>query len=120
MGLGALLVAALHTTLLDVTGILSAGVLAALGFYLLPYRRQQLKAQLRERIATLRAGLHDVLQTEFDEEMTGSLQRIREAMAPYTRFVRVERDKLSRIQADLAQAKSTIESLQAQVRRLGE
>jgi small GTP-binding protein len=120
VGLGALLVAVLHTTLLDVTGILSAGALAALGFYLLPYRRQQLKAQLRERISELRAKLHDVLQKEFDEEITGSLQRIREAMAPYTRFVRVERDKLSRIQADLGAAKNTIESLQAQVRRLGE
>ena len=120
VGLGALLVAVLHTTLLDVTGILSAGALAALGFYLLPYRRQQLKAQLRERITELRAKLHDVLQKEFDEEMTGSLQRIREAMAPYTRFVRVERDKLSRIQADLGAAKTTVESLQAQVRRLGE
>ncbi len=49
VGLGAILVVMLHTTLLDFTGVLSAGVLAALGFYVLPYRRNKLKADLRAR-----------------------------------------------------------------------
>lgn len=55
MGLGAVLVAVLHTTLLDFTGMLSAGVLAALGFYVLPYRRSKLKTELREKSASCAA-----------------------------------------------------------------
>ncbi|MGL4650252.1 MAG: dynamin family protein, partial [Caldilineaceae bacterium] len=96
IGLGAILVVALHGALLDVTGILGAGVVAALGFYLLPYRRQQMKADLRTRISTLRGRLHEALQKQFDRELESGIQRIREAIAPYTRFVRVERDKLLR------------------------
>ena len=43
--------------LLDVTGILGASALAALGLYVLPYRRQKVKAQLRARIGDLRRRL---------------------------------------------------------------
>jgi small GTP-binding protein len=57
LGLGALLVAVLHTTLLDVTGLLGAGALAALGFYVLPYRRTRLKQELRAGIETLRTAV---------------------------------------------------------------
>ena len=59
VGLGAVLVAVLHTTLLDFTGMLSAGLLAALGFYVLPYRRNKLKAELRDKIGILRDQLDD-------------------------------------------------------------
>ena len=52
IGLGAILVVILNTTFLDVTGILGASALAALGLYVLPYRRQKVKAQLRTRMAT--------------------------------------------------------------------
>jgi hypothetical protein len=38
---------------------------------------------------------------EFDRELEPSLQRLREAISPYTRFVRAERQKLERIEAEL-------------------
>jgi small GTP-binding protein len=101
LGLGALLVAVLHTTLLDVTGLLGAGALAALGFYVLPYRRTRLKQELRAGIETLRQQLNDALTRQFERELTDGMQRMREAIAPYTRFVRVEREKLERVSEEL-------------------
>ncbi|MGL4649696.1 MAG: dynamin family protein, partial [Caldilineaceae bacterium] len=118
IGLGAILVVVLHGALLDVTGILGAGVVAALGFYLLPYRRQQMKADLRTRISTLRGRLHEALQKQFDRELESGIQRIREAIAPYTRFVRVERDKLLRASGDLADLRGRSESLRGSIERL--
>ena len=59
--LGALLVAVLHTPLLDVTGILGASAVAALGLYVLPYRRSRIKIDLRERINELRGRLDAAL-----------------------------------------------------------
>ncbi|MBW7885534.1 MAG: dynamin family protein, partial [Caldilineaceae bacterium] len=90
LGLGAILVAVLNTTLLDVTGLLSAGALAALGFYVLPYRRNRLKQQLRKGITELRDQLNAAITRQFEREVGESIQRMHEAIAPYTRFVRVE------------------------------
>ncbi len=115
LGLGAILVAVLHTALLDFTGILSASALAALGFYLLPYKRSQLKNELRSRINALREGLDDVLTRQFESELSAGVQRMREAIGPYTRFVRVERDKLERLQSEMTAMKSTTGMLHKQV-----
>ena len=80
VGLGAMLVAVLHTTLLDFTGMLSAGVLAALGFYVLPYRRNKLKAELRDKIGVLRDQLDEAMTQQFERELADSIQRMREAI----------------------------------------
>lgn len=79
--------AVLHTTLLDFTGMLSAGLLAALGFYVLPYRRNKLKAELRDKIGILRDQLDTAMTQQFEHELADSIQRMREAVSPYTRFV---------------------------------
>lgn len=118
LGLGAVLVVALHTTLLDFTGILSAGVLAAIGFYVLPYRRQQMKNDLRQRIGVLREKLHTALNRQFDDELQTSVARIRGAIAPYTRFVRVERERLERAQVDLGEMTTRIASARARVGKI--
>ncbi|MFO7631234.1 MAG: hypothetical protein R6W76_01785, partial [Caldilinea sp.] len=101
LGLGAILVAVLNTTLLDVTGLLGAGALAALGFYVLPYRRNRLKQELREAIGALRGQLNEALTRQFERELADGMQRMREAIAPYTRFVRVEREKLERVSDEM-------------------
>ncbi|MGQ0600293.1 MAG: dynamin family protein, partial [Anaerolineales bacterium] len=43
VGLGALIVSLVTTTALDVTGILAASVLAVIGLFVIPYKRQQAK-----------------------------------------------------------------------------
>jgi hypothetical protein len=115
VGLGAILVAVLHTTLLDFTGMLSAGVLAALGFYVLPYRRNKLKADLREKIGALRAQLDEAMTRQFERELADSIQRMREAISPYTRFVRVEREKLEQVAAKMEEARQELAKLRAAV-----
>jgi small GTP-binding protein len=119
LGLGALLVAVLHTTALDITGILGAGAVATLGLYVLPYRRNKAKAELRERINLLRNQLESALERQFDQELANSIQRIREAIAPYTRFIRVEREKLERIDADLQAARVEVSVLRQNVQAMG-
>ena len=118
IGLGAILVVILNTTFLDVTGILGASALAALGLYVLPYRRQKVKAQLRARIGDLRRRLDAAITQQFESELTASVQRIREAIAPYTRFVRVEREKLETLAADLRRAEAECKGLRRSVEEL--
>lgn len=111
LGLGALLVALLNTWWLDLTGVLGASMVAVLGLYVLPYRRDKVKSELRERIDLLRQQLDQALTKQFETELTESLQRMRDAIAPYTRFVRVEREKLEKLDAELRTTKSTITQL---------
>jgi small GTP-binding protein len=118
LGLGTVLVVILHTTLADVSGVLAAGAVAALGLYILPTRRRKAKADLKEKMETLRANLAASLSAEFEQELGRSVRRIREAMAPYTRFVRSERAKLSEIEGRLIQAAADLRALRAQVQEL--
>ncbi len=118
IGLGAILIVILNTTFLDVTGVLGASALAALGLYVLPYRRQKVKAQLRARIGDLRRRLDAAITQQFESELTASVQRIREAVAPYTRFVRVEREKLETLGADLQRAESEWKGLRRSLEEL--
>ena len=118
IGLGAILVVILNTTFLDVTGILGASALAALGLYVLPYRRQKVKEQLRTRIVDLRRRLDTAITQQFESELTASVQRIREAIAPYTRFVRVEREKLETLAGDLQRADGECKGLRRSVEEL--
>ncbi len=118
LGLGTVLVVILHTTLADVSGVLAAGAVAALGLYILPTRRRKAKADLKTKMETLRGNLAESLSAEFEQELGRSVRRIREAMAPYTRFVRSERTKLSEIEGRLIQAAADLRALRAQVQEL--
>ena len=57
VSLGALVIALVSTTVADVTGILAASAIAALGLYVLPYKRRQAKRALEAKIADLRERL---------------------------------------------------------------
>ncbi len=118
LGLGALLVALLHTTLLDFTGILGASAIAALGLYVLPYRRSKIKTALRIRINQLREQLNAAMTRQFEHEMTDSVQHLREAIAPYTRFVRVEREKLEQLDSSLQTLETQVAQIRGTVKKL--
>ena len=95
VGLGAAVSLAATSSALDATGIAAAGVMAVLGLFVLPHRRSKAKAELRDKISTLRRQLSEALDSQFQKEIARSRERIEETMAPYTRFVRAERDELS-------------------------
>jgi chromosome segregation ATPase len=112
------LVALLNTWWLDLSGVLGAGLIAALGLYVLPYRRDKVKAELRDKVNSLRTQLDSALNQQFETELAESLRRIRDAIAPYTRFVRVEREKLEKLDAELRLTKSTITQLRRDIETL--
>jgi len=118
ISLGAILVKLLATAVADVTGVLAASAVAALGLYILPARRRRAKKELQQKINELRGRLSGALSYQFEEELGRSLRRIREAMAPYTRFVRAEHEHLQRIEQERLATQSTLRSLRARVQRL--
>ncbi|HUG16587.1 MAG TPA: hypothetical protein VMM78_16400, partial [Thermomicrobiales bacterium] len=101
VSLGAIVVAAATTAAMDVTGILAAATIAGLGLLILPARKRKARAELRRRSAELERQLADVLRDGFEAELGRSIRRIRDALAPYTRFVTAERTRLDGVQGDI-------------------
>jgi len=102
VGLGAVVVAMATTAAADVTGILAAATVAGLGLFILPARKRKARAELKRRSAELERQLSDVLNDGFEAELTRSIRRIRDAIAPYTRFVTTERTRLEGVRSDIA------------------
>lgn len=120
IGLGAVLVAILQGVWLDVTGILGASAVAALGLYVLPHKRSQVKAELREQAAELRRQLNSALSRQFETELQENKARLQEAIAPYTRFVRTEREKLEKMDADLRAFRAELTAIRNRIADLDE
>jgi len=115
VGLGTIVTIAASTAAADVTGIILASVIAALGFFIIPAKRSQAKAQMRRKIADVRARLSEALHKQFTEEIARSAERLGEAVAPYSRFVRSEGEKLRESQERFTSFDAQIGTLRARV-----
>jgi small GTP-binding protein len=118
LGLGTIVTLAASTAAADVTGLILASVMAAIGFFILPAKRQRAKTEMREKIAAVRARLSDALREQFHKEIQRSVDRIREGIAPYSRFVRAEGDTLKVIDQELREIANELASLRARVDRI--
>ncbi len=111
LGIGALVATVLTTKALDVTGIVTAGALAVLGLFVIPYKRKQAKEAFRDKMVELRENLMKTLSATFGRESDSATQRLESNIAPYTSYVKSEQ---SRLQTD----KEMLDKLQAQLEDL--
>ncbi len=115
IGLGTLITVLATTASADVTGILAATLIAALGLFIIPAKRTQAKGQMHERITKLRDDLVSSLRAQFEREMERGMGQINDAIAPYTRFVRSERGKLEQMSEQIKAHQQQLERLRARV-----
>jgi small GTP-binding protein len=115
VGLGAVSMAILGSAAADVSGLFAASVLAGVGLWLLPRKRRQAKAQFRSGTEELRTRLVTAVRDEFQRELERSAQRIRDALAPYNRFVHGERDRTQRFAHDLQESLSQLAVIRARI-----
>jgi len=118
IGLGTAITMLISSSVVDLTGVLFAGVIAIVGFFIIPFKRQQAKTRFREKIETVRQNLNRVLTTQFNSEADRTIHRLQEGVAPYFRFVRGEKERLASVEQALAKADEQLGSLQARVVRV--
>jgi len=118
VGLGAAVALAASSTAADITGLTAAGLMAALGLFVLPHRRRRAKAELKQKIATLRRELMAALTTHFDREADRGQKRLAETIAPYTRFVRSESERLAGERDQLGNLSERVAEMTARVEAL--
>jgi len=118
LGLGALVSALATTAVADVTGVIMAGVIATIGLFIIPAKRREGKTKLMQKIAEVRAQLIQTLRGQFEKQINHSIERIQQAIAPYTRFVRAEREKMREMEKKCTQLKLEINQLQGKLESL--
>ena len=115
VGLGAAVALAATSTAADITGFTAAGLMAALGLFVLPHRRRKAKTELKEKLATLREQLMTGLTDHFEKEAGRGRRRLEETIAPYTRFVRSESERLDSERDRLTGLAESVGELKARV-----
>ena len=115
VGIGAVIVALATTRFLDVTGLVAAAIIAGYGLFVLPNRRRKARREFRERTDSLRERLGEVIRRQFDAELNRSVERMRDAIAPYTRFVRTEHARMTGASSTLSEVDGEIEALKAEI-----
>lgn len=118
VGLGAAVLAFVSGAALDVTGVTLGLTLVGVGFLVLPRRRAQAKRELHEAMQELRDGLEDSLGDQLDVELQHARERLAAAIAPYTRFVRSELDRLDDLEQELASVSDRLAELRRSVGEL--
>lgn len=113
VGLGALVTAAILSSSFDVTGILAAGTLAIVGFFVIPYKRKQAKDSFKEKMAALRNNLVETLTTSFNTEAKNAVARLKDGITPYIRYVNTERDRLNKTETALIDVRKKLSVLRA-------
>jgi hypothetical protein len=114
LGLGTLVTLAASTVAADITGILLASLLVGIGFLVIPARRRRAKAQLQEKVTALRERLNEALRGQFEDAQAKSAERIAQAVAPYSRFVRAEHERWSAAHAALVSLRDRASALLAE------
>jgi small GTP-binding protein len=115
VGLGAIVTVAASTAAADVTGLVMASVLAAIGFFVIPAKRKKGKDEMRQKIAEVRQRLGDALRAQFKKEIVRATERIRTSIGPYSRFVRAEGEKLESAGKELEAVSSDLASLRGRI-----
>jgi hypothetical protein len=118
VGFGALVVGIATTAAADATGLIMASLLGTLGFFIIPAKRKRAKEEMRSKIAAVRERLSTSLREQFGREVLKSGDRIREGIAPYSRFVRAEGESLKAVQKELAEATAALTELRSRIERV--
>ena len=113
VGLGALVTAAILSSSFDITGIIAAGTLAIVGFFVIPYKRKQAKDSFKEKMKNLRTNLLETLTTSFNQESQNAVARLKDGITPYVRYVHAERERIDKSEATLARLRQRLSALRA-------
>ena len=113
VGLGTLVSIAVLSSSLDITGILAAGTLAVVGFFVIPFKRKQAKDNFKQKMGLLRTNLLSALTTQFNDEGESVITRLKDGIAPYLRFVRSERERIENAEASLSEMRQQLSALRA-------
>lgn len=102
----------------DPVGIVFGGLLAVGGLFVIPFSRGRVKAVFKEKVERVRENLNHVLTTQFTSESNHLLSLLKEGVAPYTRFVYVEKERLDQTEQAIKEGIARLGVLQSRLEKM--
>jgi small GTP-binding protein len=102
----------------DPLGLVFGGILAVGGLFVIPFSRSRVKAVFKDRVEQVRANLNELLSSQFTSESNRLLNLMKEGVAPYTRFVRSEKERLDQSERVIEDSIGNLRALQARVEQV--
>ena len=118
LGVGAMVATVLTTKALDVTGIVTAGALAVLGLFVIPYKRKKVKEDFEVKMQEIRTNLKETLSNTFNNEAGAAVNRLNENISPYVDYVRKEQDRLEADRQTLQEVRVQLDELSNEIGQL--
>ncbi|MGB1251279.1 MAG: dynamin family protein [Candidatus Promineifilaceae bacterium] len=118
IGLGAAVALMTTAATLDITGVLAGVFGVTIGLLILPSRKRAAKRDLAEKLSAMRSQLMAGLKQQFEREMQRSARRIEDAVAPFSRFVRAEQEKIELQQGKFVELDAHIVGLKSQLQAM--
>jgi hypothetical protein len=118
VGLGVVLTSIFTTALLDVTGISAATLLFTASFFILPYKRKRAIEEFKFKVEQLRESMRSVFEDKSADEINRAIEKIEEALEPYTRFVKSERSKVEERSTKLLQIVERLSYIKREIENL--
>ena len=109
------MVAVKAASLVDLTGLLPAALLAVTGFAVLPVQRYRLQADLQQRVAELTATLDTALRGHLEEELQHASSRARDIVAPFAAEADAAAAEQRALAALLAESREEVEAIAKEV-----
>ena len=120
LGVGAMVATILTTKALDVTGIVTAGTLAVLGLFVIPYKRKKAKEDFAVKMKEISTNLKETLAKTFNWEADTAAKRLAVNISPYVDYVREEQERLGSDRETLQGVRSQLDALSDEIGRLVE
>ncbi len=98
---------------------MGAGALAATGLAIIPYKRMTLKKAFNEKLTALREQLKSSLSNHFSQELKNSVRKLEDNIAPYTRFILSEKEKLDKTEGEFAEIHKKLSTCRASLNTWG-
>ena len=92
--------------------------MAVLGFFVIPYKRKQAKDNFKAKMLVLRTKLLGALTTQFNNERDSVIARLKDGVAPYTRYVNSERERIDASEASLVGLRQNLSALRARIQTI--
>ncbi|MFW5899392.1 MAG: dynamin family protein, partial [Jiangellaceae bacterium] len=118
VGLGAAVLAFVSSAAVDITGITLSLAVIGTGALILPRRRARAKRELHEQLQALRDGLEASLDRQLAHELERAGSDLAGAIAPYTRFVRSETERLTELAEAMETQARALADLRAEIEGL--
>jgi hypothetical protein len=67
---------------------------------------------------TLRTNLLETLTTQFTKEAQRAVERLKEGITPYTRYVRSENERIDKMETTLAKLRQRVSNLRARTQAM--